>query len=345
MSYIIETDITDHCCDAKTPIRDVLHRMNALAPHVFMIVCDKDRQVVGTVTDGDIRRGILAGHTVDTPINACMFTKFKTARSGAKIPRGTLRSLEFLPVVDAQGRVEALAVWQDSASSTIRHCMIMAGGYGKRLAPLTATVPKPLVRLGDRPILSHILDGLETARIAHAYLSVHYLSEKFEDFVDQWQGEIELDLLHETEKLGTAGALGLLPDGLKEPILVINGDVLTDTNYQALKDFHDAHGYDATIGVTVHDTEIPFGIIRQRDDGTLDAIEEKPTLTHFVAAGIYYLSPDILAMVPKGESLDMPDLLNEATKAGRKIGLFPIHEYWRDIGRPTDLKAAGLDRG
>lgn len=343
MPHIIETDMTRHKCQPDTPVRDVLQRMNGLAPHVFMIVCDDDGIIQGTVTDGDIRRGILAGHTANSPIRNCMFTEFQTAKTGEKIPKRRLRTLEFLPLVDAENRLQALAIWQEAAGNEIRHCMIMAGGYGKRLAPLTATVPKPLVKLGDRPILAHILDGLEGANIPHAYLSVHYLSEQFEDFVAQWQGEIDLELIHEGEKLGTAGALSLLPKPLDAPILVINGDVLTDTNYQALKDFHDAHGYDATIGVTVHDTEIPFGIIRQQDDGTLDSIEEKPVLTHFVAAGIYYLSPEIVQLAPKDREIDMPDLLNNAAGTGKKIGLFPIHEYWRDIGRPADLHAAGID--
>lgn len=343
MSHLVETDIKRHCCPPETSIREVLERMNGLAPHVFMVVCDDQGVIQGTVTDGDIRRGILAGNTIDNPISACMFTDFKTVPFGGKIPKRRLRAFEFLPLVDESHRLKALAIWQEGAGNEIRHCMIMAGGYGKRLAPLTATVPKPLVKLGDRPILAHILDGLEAANIAHAYLSVHYLSEQFEEFTKNWQGEIDLELIHEREKLGTAGALGLLPKMPDAPILVINGDVLTDTNYQALKDFHDAHDYDATIGVTVHDTEIPFGIIRQQEDGTLDNIEEKPVLTHFVAAGIYYLAPEILKMVPEKQSIDMPDLLNQAAAAGKKIGLFPIHEYWRDIGRPADLQAAGID--
>ncbi|RED46172.1 sugar phosphate nucleotidyltransferase [Aestuariispira insulae] len=343
MSYYVEYDIDPFCCAPDMPIREVLLRINSLTTTpVFQIVVDEAGKVVGTATDGDIRRGILAGNSLDDPIRSCMHQGARTLKRLDRIPEPTMQEYGFLPHVDETGKLAAIVI-NSLLATGIQNCLIMAGGYGKRLGNLTLNTPKPLVALGDRPILAHILMGLERFGIRHAYLSVHFLADQFKQFAQDWNGDIDLDLIHETEKLGTAGALGLYPRPLDAPVLVINGDVLTNINYLALKDFHDQKGYDATIGVTLHDTEIPFGIIQQNKDGTLAGIEEKPVLTHFVAAGIYYLSPKILDMVPEPTALDMPDLINLAAEKGLKIGLFPIHEYWRDIGRPPDLKAAGID--
>ena len=343
MSYYVEYDIAPFCCGPDMPIREVLQRINSLtSTPVFQIILDPDGKVVGTATDGDIRRGILSGNSLEDPISSCMFTKARTLKRLDRIPEPMMQEYGFLPHVDETGKLAAIVITSLLATG-IQNCLIMAGGYGKRLGNLTLNTPKPLVALGDKPILAHILMGLERFGIRHAYLSVHFLAEQFQQFARDWNGDIQLELIHEQDKLGTAGALGLYPRPVEAPVLVINGDVLTSINYLAMKDFHEQKGYDATIGVTLHDTEIPFGIIQQNDDGTLAGIEEKPVLTHFVAAGIYYLSPSLLDLVREPRTLDMPDLINEAAAKGMKIGIFPIHEYWRDIGRPPDLRAAGQD--
>ena len=149
----------------------------------------------------------------------------------------------------------------------------------------------------------------------------------------------DIGLIRESQPLGTAGALGLVPETLDEPILVLNGDVLTKTDFVALDAFHRQHGYDATIAVARHSVEIPYGIVRHDDGGAFRGIDEKPVLRNFVAAGIYYLSPAFVGLVAPNEATSMPALLNDGHRIGMRIGLFPIHEYWADIGRPEDLDA------
>jgi NDP-sugar pyrophosphorylase family protein len=217
----------------------------------------------------------------------------------------------------------------------------MAGGEGRRLGEKTRSTPKPLLPIGDRPILEHVLSSLETAGVAQIFVTVHYLGEQIEQYLANRDSRAKIDVVWEPAPLGTAGALGIL-DGRapREPMLVVNGDIVTGVDFAALHEFHTRHGFDGTAAVTRFDVDIPFGVIRYGEDGLFESIEEKPKISSFVAAGVYYLSPEYLPLVPQGQPMDMPDLLNTGKEIGLQTGLFPIHEYWTDVGRPADLEAA-----
>ncbi|MEE9209880.1 MAG: sugar phosphate nucleotidyltransferase [Kiloniellales bacterium] len=327
-------------CNPETPIREALDRINSASPHLFQVVVGNDGRVLGTVTDGDVRRAMLCGITIDDAVGQCMHDSPIIGRAGDdEGNRAKLSAALFLPVVDVAGRVQHILV-QYPKGQIIRQALVMAGGYGNRLGERTRDIPKPLLPVGDRPILEHVLRHLEDAGISEIHIAVHYLAEKIQAFVAARRNRARIDLIHEPEPLGTAGALGHFPGPIEGPILVVNGDVVTRADIKALSEFHLDRGYDGTIAVTRYDVRVPFGVLRHNKDGLFAGIDEKPTFHHFVAAGIYCLSPDFVALVPRDRPVDMPEVLEIGHRAGLRIGLFPVHEYWIDVGEPADLEAA-----
>lgn len=319
-------------------VRGVLQLING-ARNQFCLVVDAERRLLGTVTDGDIRRGILQGVSLNDAVERCMY---RTPRVG-HVDRpwehaDLLRDLPFLPVVDQGGRMVSVLLPSEHRFG-LAEAVVMVGGLGQRLGSITAATPKPLLPVAGKPILERIIDNLENAGIGRVWLAVNHMADQFRSFAERRKGKADIRLLHESTKLGTAGALGLLPEPPASPLLVLNGDVVTQVNFAALDAFHRGQGLDGTIAVAHHQVRVPYGVIRHDPGGMFTGVEEKPTLTHFVAAGIYYLSPRVVAMVPRNVRTDMPDLLNEAHKVGLHFGLFPIHEYWADVGHPEDLAA------
>lgn len=332
-----QLDIEPFLYRSGMTVRAVLERFNTASLPIGCVI-DADRRVIGTVTDGDIRRGILRGVSLDDTVDDCMNRSPHVVRDGEPVPTGVAR-YDFVPVLDREGRLVRLHI----PSQTIKDrgpCLIMAGGFGSRMGDITRETPKPLLPLDGEPILEHILKRLELSDHRTVFVSTFYLSEKIETFIEGRGGPAEVSVLREPTKLGTAGAISLLPDGIAEPLVVMNGDVVTQIDLRAFRDYHDRHDLDATIAVARYEHNIPFGVVRQRDDGLFDGIEEKPTIGYFVSAGIYCLEATVRELVPKGQPMDMPELLNEARGLGLRIGLFPIHEYWKDVGRPSDLSSA-----
>lgn len=334
--------LADYLARPDEPLREALARLNVVA---FQIVVDRDGRPVGVLTDGDARRGMLAGATLDDPVRLCMNTQPTFGKAGRDERNlGLAEKLGFVPLVDKSGRLVSVLERFDSGSG-IETAVLMAGGRGTRLGARTKTTPKPLLQVGGKPIIEHIISGLEAAGVRKIHISVHYLASQFENYVARRKGLAAIDVVHEPSQLGTAGALGLLNKRLQQPFLVINADVLTEVNYGALRAFHDRHGYDGTVGIAQHRTRIPFGVVKRDPEGLFAGVDEKPELVHFVIAGIYYFSPEIASLVPLDRPFDMPELLNAARDAGLRIGLFPLHEYWTDVGTPDSLDAADRRHG
>jgi len=343
MKTHILNDIAGLFCSSDLCVQEVLSRINAQS-FLFQIIIDEQGRVLGTVTDGDIRRGILTGLALTDPVVACMHEQPFVGRLGDDEPNldklmRIPHNRPFLPLLDREDRLCAILV--GSVSNTHLECaLVMAGGLGKRLGHRTQNTPKPLLNVGDRPILEHIISMLEDTGVRRIFISTNYLSEQIKTFVASRDSRAEITLLHESEPLGTAGAVGLLPPDINGPFLVLNGDVLTEVNISGLHDFHERHNYDGTIAVTGHTVEVPFGVIRQSPEGLFMGVDEKPSFTHIVSGGIYCLSPEFINLTPKNSRIDMPDLLNIGRQLGLEIGLFPMHEYWVDVGHPEDLEAA-----
>jgi dTDP-glucose pyrophosphorylase len=323
--------------------------LNDEALRIVMVVDDNDR-LVGTVTDGDIRRGLIRHLSMDTVITEFMFRESTVAsvEDSQELILSKMKKLDLLqiPILDNDRKIVGLETLQHLLEIT-RHdnpVFLMAGGFGKRLQPLTDNIPKPLLKVGAKPILENILDQFIAAGFHNFYISTHYKAEMVREyFGDGSDWDVSIEYIHEDEPLGTAGGLGLLPDDLPElPILMMNGDLLTKIDFEELLNFHIEEGGDATMCVREYDFQVPYGVIKANKH-CIVSIEEKPIQKFFVNAGVYVLSHSILDAVDGVSYLDMPQLLGKKIEQNGQINMFPIHEYWLDIGQMEQFDKAQQD--
>jgi dTDP-glucose pyrophosphorylase len=332
-------DIERQTCAPEATLRDVMARFNELA-HPFLVVVDAQGRPLGTLTDGDVRRAMLTGTSLDAPVVGAMNPRPLLGRLGeAARPSALPPSVGFVPMVDDAGVLHEIWLPRGQAEP-ILDALVMAGGFGKRLGERTRSMPKPLIEVGEKPLLEHTLEWLEAGGIARIHVATHYLAEQIEGYLERRVSRADIRAFREDRPLGTAGAVRFMAGLAMRPFVVVNADVLTRLDFGALAAFHHQHGCDGTLAVVPHVVEIPFGVVRQDDRGAFEAIEEKPRYSYFIASGIYLLSPAFCGLVPRDQAFDMPDLLAAGRKAGLRIGVFPIHEYWRDVGREDDLASA-----
>lgn len=311
------------------------------------LVVDSSDKLLGTLTDGDVRRALLKHMPLETPVSQVMNTQPKTAEQSWTESRilAVMEQHELLqlPLVDAEKRVVGLANLHDILNKH-RHdnpVFLMAGGFGTRLRPLTNNCPKPMLKVGDKPILEQILLNFVEAGFHRFYISTHYMPEVIRDyFGDGEKWGISIQYVHEEEPLGTGGALGLLPhDEIDQPLFMMNGDLLTSLNLHSFLEFHETHNGVATMCVREYEHQVPYGVITS--EGTqIRSMVEKPVHRFFVNAGIYLLDPGLVRGVEPGTRIDMPTLLEQQIDDGKAVNMFPIHEYWLDIGRMDDFHKA-----
>ncbi len=316
------------------------------AVRIVLVVDDLGR-LMGTITDGDIRRALLKRQGTETPVLQIMNDSPETV--GTDASRGEIflkmkrKKLLHMPVVDRSMRIVDMKMLQEQMFEP-RHAnpvLLMAGGFGKRLRPLTDSVPKPLLPMGDKPILEVILERCVEAGFCNFVVSTHYKAEMLrEHFRDGSDWGVNIQYAHESEPLGTAGAIGLMPGNLPDlPIIVINGDLITSVDLDALLSFHNEQGALATVCVKEYDYQVPFGVVES--NGTrIASITEKPVFKYFVSAGMYVLEPQAIEAIRGRGYLDMPDFLQECIDGPKGVSMFPIHEQWRDIGRMDDYQDA-----
>jgi dTDP-glucose pyrophosphorylase/CBS domain-containing protein len=329
----------------ETSILKAIEIIDAGAKQIAVVV-DENCFLLGTVTDGDIRRGILKGIAFDNPVQQIMNRHPVVAglNDGREniLAVMKLKDLRNMPVVDEHGRVVGVEFLNELIRPQLRDnwVVLMAGGLGSRLHPLTESCPKPLIHVGNKPILETILENFVEYGFRRFYISVNYMAEMVEDyFGDGAKWGVDIRFIREDTALGTAGPLGILPEKPVLPLLVMNGDLLTKVNFQQLLDFHQAHRSNATMCVREYDFTIPYGVARMEKHRLLD-VEEKPVQRYFVNAGIYVLEPDTLELIPPGRYLDMPDFFKSLIASGFETSAFPLREYWLDIGRIDDLERA-----
>jgi len=310
------------------------------------LVVDSEKRLLGTVTDGDIRRCLLRGDNLESNVQNAMNPNFHALPSNASEIKAEMimgdRLLHQIPGLDSAGRVNRLFVQKDMLPSKVlkNPVVLMAGGQGKRLLPATKNCPKPMLEISGKPMLEIIMERCIQAGFRNFHISVNYLKEKIIDHFgngDKWG--VEICYLEENKPLGTAGSLSLIPDEPNHPLLVINGDILTRIDFIQLLDFHNEQKASATICVRELETEFPYGIVTSKNY-QVESIKEKPTLSHNVNAGIYVLEPRMLSYLSKDMRWDMTTLLEKGKTKGEAIFVFPIHEYWRDIGQITALEQA-----
>jgi dTDP-glucose pyrophosphorylase/predicted transcriptional regulator len=332
----------------KTSIRTALELIDRSICQIVLVVDDNDR-LLGTMTDGDARRGILRGIPLDESVERVMKTTPVFARAESSIEERLSmvdpKHIWQLPIVDASGRIIGVEVLRDFQELTEKDnwVVIMAGGVGARLRPLTNDCPKPLLKVGTKPILETILENFISYGFRKFYFSVCYKDEMLKDYFGdgvRWGAQIQY--LREESGLGTAGALGLLDKKPKEPMIVMNGDLLTKINFRQLLDFHREQKAVATMCIREYDFQVPYGVVALKEQ-RIHQLDEKPIHRFFVNAGIYVLEPSVLKHIPKDSTFDMPHLFEKLIKRKQNVAAFPIREYWLDIGRMDDLEQANVD--
>jgi dTDP-glucose pyrophosphorylase/CBS domain-containing protein len=336
-------------------VRELMSLMDRCALGITLVV-DEYGRLEATVTDGDVRRAILLGMELDQPVSYLLAARTDNGRNGRPVtaPSGTPPEelcqmmaeyrIRQIPLLDAEERVVDIALDSDylTASALPLDGFIMAGGFGKRLMPLTENCPKPMLPVSGRPILEHLVRKLSAAGIQHVSISTHYLAESIvEHFHDGKDFGVHIEYVDEDRPMGTAGALARASVG-DLPLLVINGDILTSIDFRAMLEFHREHSADMTVAVQQYEVQIPYGVISTEG---IDAVRivEKPSIRHFVSAGIYLIQPGVCQMVPPNLECDMPDLITSLIDAHKRVICFPIREYWLDVGHMEQYERASTD--
>jgi dTDP-glucose pyrophosphorylase len=314
------------------------------------VVVDSHRQLLGTITDGDIRRAILDGHPLEESASDLCSRHADPVTASVGTSNADLVSLmadcdlRHIPLLGGDGSVVDVAVLSDLVTPREPEvsAVIMAGGYGQRLRPLTKHVPKPMLPVGDRPLLQRLVEQIRDAGIGRVSLSTHYMSEVIADHFGSGEDfGVQIDYLREDEPLGTAGALGLVAER-EGPVLVVNGDILTGVDFRAFSAFHTEHNADMTIAVREVSVSVPYGVI-ETEGFRVTKVTEKPVVKYLANAGVYLLGPRAMASIPVGVSYDMTELITDLVQSEAQVVSFPVLEYWLDIGQISDYEQAEKD--
>lgn len=330
---------------ANSTIVEVIRNLEQSGLQIALVVTEDDL-LLGTLTDGDIRRGLLRNMDLSSPVDSLIY------RSPLVAPRDLGRETVLqimqankknqMPIVDENRRVVGLHVWDELVVPAKRPnlMVLMVGGKGERLHPLTQDCPKPLLQVHGRPILEHIIERAKAEGFGRFVLAIHYLGHMIEEhFGDGGRFDVQIEYLREEQPLGTAGAIGLLSRRPDNAFVVSNGDVLTDIRYGELLDFHHRHAAAATMAVQRYEWQHPFGVV-ETDGMEIVGFEEKPVLRSYVNAGVYVLEPEVLNALSPGEHCDMPTLFSRIRARGQSTIVYPMHEPWLDVGRVEDLERA-----
>lgn len=331
-------------------ILEVLKIINTEALRVAMVT-DDNNKFIGIVTDGDVRRGLIRGVSLQDPVSNIV------NKTPVVLPHNATRQeivdkmkkldILFIPLVD-NGEIVGVETLHSALANERTYenpIFIMAGGFGTRLRPLTDTCPKPMLKVGDKPMLETLILSFKKLGFVNFYVSTHYMPEQIHSHFGNGSSlDVNITYVHEDIPLGTGGALGLLPSTMNRelPLILINGDVLTKVDFEKLLEFHAQNNTEATMCVREYDYQIPYGVV-EANGNEISGMVEKPTHRYFVNAGIYVLSPEIYNRVSSNVKVDMPDILQRHIDDGKRVLMFPIHEYWLDIGRIDDFNRAQVD--
>ena len=323
-------------------LRDTLRALDKGAQKIAL-VCDDSNRLLAVVSDGDIRRGLLAELQMDDPVSCIANTTPRTAQQG--ITRKNIKEIlireriSVLPILDQENRVIELHTLESiSESPELENpVFIMAGGFGTRLKPLTDNCPKPMLPIGDKPILRHTIERMKQQGFRNFYISTHYLPEQIEEhFGDGRSLGVKITYVHEEQPLGTGGALGLLPsDTIEKPLILLNGDILTDLDFVDFLESHDRKGADATMCLREQETSLAYGVV-EVSESNVTAMVEKPTYRHLINTGIYVLSNSCVKSVQEGVRIDLPSLLERRIQDGRQVNAYKFYGKWIDIGQMSD---------
>ena len=332
----------------SSTIRDALQIINNGAMQMA-IVTDNDGKLLGTLTDGDIRRGLLnnltLGDTVETILHTTPTVATLSDTKEDILKKALNKKLHQIPIVDEAYRVLGIQEINDLLKPVTRPNMVvlMVGGLGSRLRPLTEETPKPMLKVGNKPILQTIVEKFAEYGLGEIIMCVNYKSDIIQDyFGDGSAFGVSITYIFEEERMGTAGALSLLETLPNDPFFVMNGDLLTNINFDHLCNYHLAQNAMATMCVREYDFQVPYGVVNM-EGNTILSIQEKPVHKFYVSAGIYMLNPDVIRYIPKNQFYDMPSLFETLIQQQQKSVSFPIREYWLDIGQMEEYERANQE--
>jgi nucleotidyl transferase len=337
--------VNDIKLSINSTIKDALQTINNGGLQIAIVV-DENDSLVGTVTDGDIRRGLLNGLDLNSSVSLVVHKSPSIASVGdtkeSILKIALAKKLHKIPLIDELGKLVGIEDIEDiiKPASKTNKVILMVGGLGTRLRPLTQDTPKPMLKVGNKPILQTIVEKFAEYGFVNITMCVNFNAGIIKDyFGDGKEFGVNIDYILEQKRMGTAGALSLLKERPNEPFFVMNGDLLTNVNFEHIFNYHTLNKATATMCVREYDYEVPYGVVKMNDNKIVD-ISEKPVQKFFVSAGIYMLSPEILDLIPKNEFYDMPTLFEKAISQGKNVISFPIHEYWIDIGRLEEYQKA-----
>lgn len=326
-------------------IKEALEVIDSGAIRIALVV-NENNKLLGTLTDGDIRRGLLKNLSLEDSIETIIFKTPTVCSVGDSkehiLEIATAKKLYQMPIVDKNGILVDIKEVNELLKPTLKTnpVVLMVGGLGTRLRPLTEHTPKPMLKVGNRPILETIIMNFKKHGFTNIILSVSYKSEIIEEYFKNGSDfGVNIEYIHEEKRMGTAGALSLMRDRLAEPFFVMNGDLLTNIDFENMMEYHLSNKSVATMGVREYDFQVPYGVVNV-DGIDILSIEEKPKHSFFVSGGIYILSPEVLKYIPNNKFFDMPTLFEKIIEKKEKSISFPIREYWLDIGRIEELEKA-----
>ncbi len=339
-------EIEKYIIGADATIIEALKRLNALSGKSMMtlFVVDESGKVLGTLTDGDIRRSLIAGAGLEAKLTDVMHRDFVALRGDAvdvkEIRNLRSRKLTLVPRLAADGSIIQLYDFSVQRSLLPVDAVLMAGGKGERLRPLTNDTPKPLLKIGGKCIIDYNIEALAHNGISRISVTTNYLAEQISEHFSEPVAGVSINCVKEPCRLGTIGSLSLIDDVENDTVLLMNSDLLTNVNYEDMYMAHVENEADLTVAVTPYMVSVPYAIFRTDDNGDVRELEEKPTYNYYANAGIYMIKRSLLPMIPKGKYYDATDFLEDLIEKGYRVRQFPINGTWIDIGSPADFRHA-----
>jgi dTDP-glucose pyrophosphorylase len=340
-------DFKNNLIQSNASAEDALQILNNLGEDLVLFVIDGSSKLVGTVTDGDLRRGFLKGLTIHKPVKEFMNSSFYFVSKGEftfeELIKYRKKGVKLLPVLDEDGAIINVYNFSKLISVLPMDAVIMAGGEGQRLRPLTENTPKPLLKVGSKPIIEHLVDRLIEYGINNIYITINYLGEQIVDYFGDGSSKgVSINYIHEKEKLGTAGSLGLISEFHNKTILLINSDILTNIDFEEYyRNFIESDA-DLMVACISYKVNIPYAIF-EMDERKIVSLREKPTLNFYSNGGIYMMRNSVHDLIPQGKHYNATELIEDLIGIGKNVSSYPVIDYWLDIGKMDDFLKAQED--
>ena len=336
----------NHLINQNVSLIEALTQINAVAPEpLVLFVMDDERRMVGTLTDGDSRRALIAGASVNDKVEKIMhrdfyYMKVEDIDDVKEIKRQRDLKMRLVPVLDAGNHIVEIINLEKYNSRLPIDAVLMAGGKGERLRPLTLETPKPLLKVGDKCIIDHNIDRLISYGVKNISVTVNYLKEQIEEHFVEPRGEVKVQTVREPKFLGTIGSIKFVENFYNDTVLVMNSDLFTNINYEDFYLHFKEHNADMSVAAVPYSVQVPYGIFKIEERRNITGLVEKPTYDYYANAGIYLIKNSALDLIPEDTFFNATDLIEALIAAGKKVIRFPLNGTWIDIGNPQEYKRA-----